>query len=58
MYLVDELGLDGYREAVITEFKALGGEAFAHDGAHLVNRAPARHSVSIPRSNRVFNGWG
>jgi ferredoxin-nitrite reductase len=40
MYLVDELGLDGYREAVITEFKALGGEAFAHDGAHLVNRAP------------------
>ena len=40
MYLVDELGLDGYRTAVLELFTALGGEAFPHDGAHRVNRAP------------------
>jgi ferredoxin-nitrite reductase len=40
MYLVDQLGLDGYRAAVMDGLLALGGEAFPHDGAHLVNRAP------------------
>ena len=40
MYLVDELGLDGYRTAVLELFTSLGGEAFPHDGAHRVNRAP------------------
>jgi len=40
MYLVDELGLDGYREAVLQLFTALGGEAMPHDGRHHVNRAP------------------
>ena len=40
MYLVDALGLAGYREAVLAEFQALGGEAFSHDGQHLVDRAP------------------
>jgi ferredoxin-nitrite reductase len=40
MYLVDELGLDGYRSAVMELFTALGGEAFPHDGSHRVNRAP------------------
>ena len=40
MYLVDELGLGGYREAVMAEFTQLGGEAFPHDGQHRVKRAP------------------
>jgi ferredoxin-nitrite reductase len=40
MYLVDELGLEGYRTAVLESFNALGGAAFPHDGSHLVNRAP------------------
>ena len=40
MYLVDELGLEGYREAVLAEFATLGGEASSHDGQHLVTRAP------------------
>ena len=40
MYLVDELGLEGYRQAVMAEFTALGGEAVPHDGQHLVSRAP------------------
>jgi len=40
MYLLDELGLEGYREAVLAEFSGLGGEAFSHDGSHRVTRAP------------------
>jgi len=40
MYLVDELGLEGYRDAVMEELSSLGGEAISHDGHHLVNRAP------------------
>lgn len=51
MYLVDQLGLEGYREAVLATWAALAAElgpeqggdptsAAAHDGSHLVNRAP------------------
>jgi ferredoxin-nitrite reductase len=40
MYLVDELGLEGYRDAVMEELSSLGGGAISHDGHHLVNRAP------------------
>ena len=50
MYLVDELGLDGYRAAVLEEFAAVLARAgsptaatdlaLPHDGSHQVNRAP------------------
>jgi len=48
MYLIDQLGLDAYRQAVIDTFRALSGSEGApgedllhlHDGVHLVNRAP------------------
>jgi ferredoxin-nitrite reductase len=45
MYLVDELGLEGYRRAVLDTVAELGGdEALAalepHDGSHAVQRAP------------------
>ena len=40
LYLIDQLGLEAYRGAVLTEFIRLGGEACSHDGHHLVNRAP------------------
>lgn len=45
MYLIDELGLEPYREAVTAAYGALAGaEAMAslqrHDGSHLVTRAP------------------
>jgi ferredoxin-nitrite reductase len=51
MYLVDQLGLEGYRQAVLASWAELaatlgsdqGGDpatAAAHDGSHLVNRAP------------------
>lgn len=40
MYLIDALGLETYRQAVLKAFVALGGEAFPHDGRHHVHRAP------------------
>ncbi|MBM5799372.1 MAG: ferredoxin--nitrite reductase [Cyanobacteria bacterium K_DeepCast_35m_m2_023] len=43
MYLVDELGLEPYRQAVLDSWRALVGAAARaqpHDGSHLVNRAP------------------
>ncbi len=51
MYLVDQLGLEGYRQAVLASWQEqtaelgpeLGGDpaaAFPHDGSHLVTRAP------------------
>jgi ferredoxin-nitrite reductase len=56
MYLVDELGLDGYRDAVLTEFRALGEEALPHDGAHLVNRAP-RSALGVNRQQQHGLNW-
>lgn len=37
MYLIEELGLDGYREQLLASY---GEAVVAHDGSHLVNRAP------------------
>ena len=40
MYLIDQRGLEAYRQEVLAEFAALGAEALPHDGSHLVTRAP------------------
>ncbi len=43
MYLIEALGLDGYRDAVLETYRSLGGdlaEGIPHDGSHLVTRAP------------------
>ena len=43
MYLIDQLGLADYRQAVLDHWRALVGEAaqaVPHDGSHLVERAP------------------
>jgi ferredoxin-nitrite reductase len=51
MYLIDQLGLEGYRQAVLESWAELAAElapglpgdpatAAAHDGSHLVTRAP------------------
>jgi ferredoxin-nitrite reductase len=56
MYLVDELGLDGYREAVLAAFAALGGEAFPHDGRHHVNRAP-RSALGVNTQKQEGLRW-
>ena len=56
MYLVDELGLDGYRDAVVAGFTALGGEAVPHDGSHLVNRAP-RSGLGVNPQKQEGLSW-
>lgn len=43
MYLIDEFGLDAYRQAVLTAYGAIASVAAMpapHDGTHLVNRGP------------------
>ena len=45
MYLIEQLGVEGYRQAVLEVFTAAVGAAVAaqalpHDGSHLVTRAP------------------
>jgi ferredoxin-nitrite reductase len=56
MYLVDELGFDGYREAVLEEFTALGGEAAPHNGEHHVNRAP-RAALGVNLQKQEGLSW-
>jgi ferredoxin-nitrite reductase len=56
MYLVEELGLESYREAVLQEFIALGGEAASHDGQHHVNRAP-RSGVGVHPQKQEGLNW-
>ena len=46
MYLIDELGLEAYRQAVLTAFAAIAAShsvaamPLSHDGSHLVNQPP------------------
>ena len=56
MYLIDQLGLEAYREAVVGELEALSGEAFPHDGTHLVNRAP-RSGVGVHAQGQLGLHW-
>ena len=56
MYLVDELGLEGYREAVLAEFTGLGGAAEAHDGQHLVSCAP-RSGLGVHDQKQAGLQW-
>jgi len=56
MYLVDELGLEGYREAVLAEFTSLGEEAAPHDGQHLVTRAP-RSGLGVQPQSQAGLHW-
>ena len=56
MYLIDQLGLEAYRQAVVGELEALSGEAFPHDGTHLVNRAP-RSGVGVHAQGQLGFHW-
>jgi ferredoxin-nitrite reductase len=56
MYLIDQLGLEVYRGAVLSEFIRLGGEAYSHDGRHLVNRAP-RSCLGVNRQKQAGLHW-
>lgn len=61
MYLVEELGLETYRQMVLATLDELGGvEAAAHlhphDGSHLVNRAP-RDVCGVHRQKQAGLSW-
>jgi ferredoxin-nitrite reductase len=56
MYLIDQLGLEAYRGAVLSEFIRLGGEACSHDGQHLVNQAP-RSGLGVNRQKQPGLHW-
>lgn len=71
MYLIDKLGLEGYRQAVLGTWRALVAELAAppksdhagdpaaaapHDGSHLVNRAP-RDGLGIQPQKQAGLHW-
>jgi ferredoxin-nitrite reductase len=56
MYLIDQLGLEGYRAAVMEVFTGLGGTAAPHDGSHLVNRAP-RSGLGVQAQKQEGLHW-
>jgi len=56
MYLVDQLGLDSYRDAVLQVFTALAGTAFPHDGSHRVERAP-RSGLGVNPQKQADLHW-
>ncbi len=60
MYLIDELGLEAYRRAVLEAHGSLVGAAapapLPHDGSHLVNRAP-RDGLGWNRQPQPGKAW-
>ncbi len=56
MYLIDDQGLEHYRQAVLELFQGLGGEAQPHDGQHLVNRAP-RSGLGVHPQKQEGLSW-
>lgn len=59
MYLIDQLGLEGYRQAVLSTWAELGGDpaaALPHDGSHLVNRAP-RDGLGVQPQKQAGLHW-
>jgi len=58
-YLVDALGLEVYRHAVLESWRALIGDAARarlHDGSHLVNRAP-RSALGVNSQKQEGLSW-
>jgi ferredoxin-nitrite reductase len=65
MYLVEALGLEGYREAVLDSFAELlgledagriGELVLPHDGSHLVNRQP-RSGLGVQQQRQAGLHW-
>jgi ferredoxin-nitrite reductase len=59
MYLIEALGLEAYREAVLASYASLGPEApqpLAHDGSHLVQRAP-RDGLGVNSQKQPGLSW-
>ncbi len=59
MYLIDQLGLESYREAVLAAWRQQVGDgavAPAHDGSHRVNRAP-RDGLGVNAQKQAGLHW-
>ncbi|MEY4759170.1 MAG: Ferredoxin--nitrite reductase [Cyanobacteriota bacterium] len=63
MYLIDQLGMEAYRQAVLSTWVELAAElagasveAFHHDGSHLVNRAP-RDGLGVQPQKQAGLHW-
>ena len=67
MYLIDQLGLEGYRQAVLSTWAELAAElgqgqagdpatAATHDGSHLVTRAP-RDGLGVQSQKQQGLHW-
>jgi len=67
MYLIDQLGLDDYRQAVLDTWTAIAldlpaehrgdpSAAFPHDGSHLVDRAP-RDGLGVQPQKQAGLHW-
>jgi ferredoxin-nitrite reductase len=59
MYLIDELGMESYRDAVLAAWRELEGEAavaLPHDGSHRVNRAP-RDGLGVNAQKQAGLHW-
>jgi ferredoxin-nitrite reductase len=59
MYLIEALGLEAYREAVLASYASLAPEApqpLAHDGSHLVQRAP-RDGLGVNSQKQPGLSW-
>ena len=67
MYLIDQLGLDAYRQAVLDTWAAIAPDlppqhrgdpsaAFPHDGSHLVARAP-RDGLGVQPQKQTGLHW-
>jgi ferredoxin-nitrite reductase len=59
MYLIDQLGLESYRDAVLAAWRELEGqaaEAIPHDGSHRVNRAP-RDGLGVNAQKQPGRHW-
>ena len=67
MYLIDQLGLEAYRQAVLSTWAEMAGElgpdqagdlasAAPHDGSHLVNRAP-RDGLGVQAQKQAGLHW-
>ena len=56
MYLIDQLGLEAYRQELLEDFASLGSSAIPHDGSHLVNRAP-RSGLGVQAQKQPGLHW-
>lgn len=60
MYLIDQLGMDAYRQAVLSTWQEFDVDAasYPHDGRHLVDRAPRSALGVWPQRQQGLHWFG